>query len=190
MDFLTKAMGGKNIGASIRRLEDIEEAVRHPNISAIFLLGGDINYLPTLSKRVQAANKVLLVHIDLMEGIGKDRAGIHLLKRMGVQGIVTTKSNLVKFAKDEGLWVVQRLFIVDSESLKTAIRVAGNVKPSAVEILPATVPQYVINEMKKGLGIPILGGGLLKTEEDVREGLDKGIDAISTSRRHLWNINF
>lgn len=190
MGFLEKIMVGKKIGGAIRRTEDLEEAVRHPNISTIFLLGGDINVLPAMVKKVRNVNKVLLVHIDLLEGVGKDRAGIHLLKRMGVPGVVTTKSKLVRFAIDEQLWVVQRLFIVDSESVKTATRIAGNVKPSAVEILPATVPRYVVSEMKKALGIPVLGGGLLKTEADVKEALDKKIDAISTSLRHLWDIKY
>lgn len=113
--------------------------------------------------------------MDLMEGIGKDRAGIRLLSRMGVPGIVTTKSNLVKYAREEGICAIQRLFIVDSESLKTAIRVAGSVRPTAVEILPATVPRFVIDEMKRALGLPVLGGGLLKTEEDVRKALASGI---------------
>jgi len=190
MELLKKLIAGKKIGAAIRRAEDLEEAVRHPNISSIFLLGGDINLLPAMVKKVRAADKVLLVDIDLLEGIGKDRAGVCLLTRMGVPGIVTTKSNLVKYAKDEGIMVVQRLFMVDSESLKTAIRVAGNVRPIAVEILPATVPQFVIEDLKKALGLPVLGGGLLKTEADVKEALSKGIDAISTSLRHLWNIKF
>ncbi|AQS58861.1 glycerol-3-phosphate responsive antiterminator [Desulforamulus ferrireducens] len=188
MDFQTKVLAGGKIGAAIRRLEDIEEAIRHPKIKTIFLLNGDINKLPSIVNRVNKAGKIILVHIDLIEGIGKDAAGVHLLKRMGVAGIVTTKSNLVKFAKEEGLFVIQRLFIVDSESVKTGIRVASNIKPSAVEVLPATVPAYVVSEIKKALNIPILGGGLLKTRKDVEEALAKGIDFVSTSRRDLWEI--
>lgn len=95
--FLSKVMAGKKIGAAIRRVEDLEEAVRHPNINTIFLLGGDINYLPSIIKRVASSNKILLVHVDLVEGIGKDRAGIRLLKRLGLKGIVTTKANLVRY---------------------------------------------------------------------------------------------
>ena len=162
MDFMKRIMAGKKVGASIRRLEDIEEAVRHPNISTIFLLGGDINYLPSVVKKVGSAGKILLVHVDLLEGMGKDRAGVRLITRMGVPGIVTTKSNLVKFARTEGICAIQRLFIMDSESIKTAIRMAGSVRPDAVEILPATVPSYVIAGMKEKLGLPVLGGGLLK----------------------------
>lgn len=189
MDFLSRVLENKKIGATIRRIADLEEVLSYDNIHAIFLLDGDINMLPMMLKKTTAAKKELLVHMDLLEGIGKDKAGIHLLARMGVSGVVTTKSNLVKYAKEEGLWVIQRLFIVDSESLKTGIKVAGNVKPNAIEILPATVPKYVIDDMKQSLGIPVLGGGLLKSEDDVKEALGKGIDAVSTSLRKLWKMN-
>ena len=189
MDFMASIMGGTKIGAAIRRVEDLEEAVRHPGIKTIFLLGGDINYLPGLVKKITGAGKVILVHVDLMDGIGKDRAGIRLIARMGVSGIVTTKSSLVKHARNESICAIQRLFIMDSESIKTAIRVAGSVMPAAVEILPATVPKYVIDEMKKALGLPVLGGGLLRTQSDVREALAKGMDAVSSSLRELWNIS-
>ncbi|GAB6159277.1 glycerol-3-phosphate responsive antiterminator [Desulfotomaculum varum] len=188
MESLIRMLLNKPVAAAVRRLEDMEEVLRHPNINAIFLLGGDINYLPPVVKRVRMTNKILFIHIDLLEGIGKDRAGTCLLKRMGVQGIVTTKGNLAKIAKEEGLCVIQRVFIVDSESVKTAIKVADSIKPHAVEILPATIPSYIIGDMKKALGLPVLGGGLLKTEQDLREALDKGFDAISTSLRFLWNI--
>ncbi len=190
MNFLEQVMKGKKIGATIRRVEDLEEGLCHPKVATIFLLSADINFLPSIIKRVNTANKVLLVHVDLLEGIGKDRAGMHLLARMGVVGVVTTKSNMVKLAHDEGMVVVQRLFIVDSESVKTGIKVASSVKPDAVEVLPATIPKYVIQDMKKVLGLPVLGGGLLKTEDDVKLALSKGIDAISTSLRGLWNLNF
>ena len=190
MDFLKNVMLEKKVGATIRRVEDLNEAMHHPNIGTIFLLGANINVLPSIVKKVHAINKVLMVHLDMLEGVGKDRAGIHLLARMGLRGLVTTKPNLVKFACEEGLVVIQRLFILDSESVKTGIKMASAVKPNAVEILPATVPQFVIQDIKDALGIPVLGGGLLRTKEDVRLALSKGIDAVSTSLRHLWDMNF
>lgn len=190
MDFLKTVMLEKKVGATIRRVEDLNEAIHHPNIGTIFLLGADINFLPSIIKKTHAANKVLLAHLDLLEGAGKDKAGIHLLARMGLRGLVTTKPNLVKVAREEGLVVIQRLFILDSESVKTGIKMASAIKPNAVEILPATIPQFVIKEMKDALGIPVLGGGLLRTEEDVRIAFSKGIDAVSTSLRHLWDMDF
>jgi len=67
--------------------------MHHPNIGTIFLLGTNINVLPSIVKKVHAINKVLMVHLDMLEGVGKDRAGIHLLARMGLRGLVTTKPN-------------------------------------------------------------------------------------------------
>ncbi len=190
MNFLKTVMLEKKVGATIRRVEDLNEAINHPNIGAIFLLGADINLLPSIVKRVHNDKKFLLVHLDMLDGIGKDRAGIHLLARMGLRGLVTTKPTLVKFAKEEGMVVVQRLFVLDSESVKTGIKMASDVKPHAVEILPATVPSFVIDDIKEAMDIPVLGGGLLKTEEDERIALSKGIDAVSTSLRHLWDVDF
>ncbi|AEG16838.1 glycerol-3-phosphate responsive antiterminator, GlpP [Desulfofundulus kuznetsovii DSM 6115] len=189
MEKSCKLFGNKRVVAAIRRMDDLPEALYHPNIETIIILGGDINYLSGMIKKARAAGKTFLVHLDLLEGIGKDRAGVHLLARMNLDGIITTKSNLVKCALDEGMLAVQRFFMVDSESLKTAIKVAQNVTPHAVEILPATVPAYVVEELKNALGVPVMAGGLLKTEEDVREALSKGIMAISTSLRKLWNIS-
>ncbi|MGB9804862.1 glycerol-3-phosphate responsive antiterminator [Desulfofundulus sp.] len=183
-----KLFGGKKVIAAIRRMEDLPEALHHPNIETIILLGGDLNYLSSMIKKARAAGKTFLVHLDLLEGIGKDRAGVHLLARMNLDGIITTKSNLVKCALDEGMLAIQRFFMVDSESLKTAIKVAKNITPHAVEILPATVPAYVVEELKNALGVPVLAGGLLKNENDVREALSKGIVAISTSLRRLWDV--
>nr|WP_027363958.1 glycerol-3-phosphate responsive antiterminator [Desulfotruncus alcoholivorax] len=189
MPHMKELLLSRKIAACIRNWEDLTEALAHKNIETIFVLSGDINYLPNLIKKAQEAGKLLLVHLDLFEGIGKDRAGLHFLTRLGVRGIATTKSHLAKISREEGLLTVQRVFIMDSESLKTAIKVASQVQPHVIEVLPSTVPGYVIRELQESLRIPILAGGLVKTEEDVREALGKGISAISTSRRDLWNLD-
>ncbi|RYD07003.1 hypothetical protein N752_01540 [Desulforamulus aquiferis] len=71
------------------------------------------------------------------------------MARLGLTGIVTTKSNLIKFGRAEGMITVQRIFVVDSESLKTAIKVAKQIRPHAIEVLPSTIPAYVIQELQQ-----------------------------------------
>ena len=71
--------------------------------------------------------------------------------------------------------VIQRLFLVDSESVKTGINMLKGFKPDMMEILPASAPARVIEEIKKNAGLPILGGGLVQTAEDVRNALKNGI---------------
>jgi len=179
---------GWKIGAAIRRNDDLAEALKNEHIRTIFLLNGNIATLPALIRRIKAVDRYSLVHLDLMEGVGRDQAGVNYLARLGVDGVISTRPELVRLGQKEKLVTVQRIFMLDSEALKTSIRTALAVKPDAVEILPATVPAYVVANLREALRLPVLAGGLLVTEEDVRAVLKTGVDMISTSRKNLWGV--
>jgi glycerol uptake operon antiterminator len=171
-----------------RTEEDYLFAVRHTSAPSIILLCGDINSLPELLAEAKKFQKRILIHIDLLEGVGKDKAGIKLLAKMGADGLITTKPHLCKMAHDTGLLVIQRLFIMDSEALRTGLRLLEKVKPDAVEVLPACLPELVVRQMIQSAGIPVLAGGLVTTRSDVANALHNGICAVSTSRRDLWAL--
>lgn len=158
------------------------------NCPSVILLFGDINTLPSLLAEANKHGKRLLIHLDLMEGVGKDKAGIKLLTRIGVNSLITTKSHLAKFARDQGLFIIQRLFLMDSEALKHGINLLRGFTPDVVEVLPATVPASAVRQLSETTGVPILGGGLVFTEDDVKQALANGICAVSTSRRELWQM--
>ncbi|MDA8228730.1 MAG: glycerol-3-phosphate responsive antiterminator [Desulfitobacterium hafniense] len=188
MDF-KKLLSKSRIVPAIKRLDDLPEVLKIPWFSVVVILGGDINTLEeVLSIRNKFPEKAFLIHIDLVEGIGKDEAGVRFLKKIGLQGIVSVKSQLLQYAKSHQMLTVQRLFIVDSEALQTGLKVIKKVTPDAIEVLPATVPKFVIDEFQKVTDLSIIGGGLLKTEEDVRATLANGAAAVTTSRRILWNL--
>ncbi|HWQ62348.1 MAG TPA: glycerol-3-phosphate responsive antiterminator [Negativicutes bacterium] len=168
-----------------RSVEDFEAAVL-TNSPAIIVLFGDINELPRLVRRGQECKKHLIVHLDLFEGIGKDRSGVRFLARTGMPALITIKPQLGKIARDEGLVVIQRLFLMDSESLRTGINMLKGFKPDAVEILPALVPGEIVHEIIREIDIPVLAGGLIRTADDVAFALRNGVYAVSTSRRGLW----
>ena len=68
-----------------------QEALTSP-AEVIFLLGGS---LITVGQRINAAHeagKYIFIHIDLAEGIGKDRAGIQYLSQAGADGILSTRA--------------------------------------------------------------------------------------------------
>jgi len=173
---------------SVRSIEDFNFALSETIAPSLFLLFGDINLLPKLLSRAEQHKKRLLVHIDLLEGVGKDKAGIKYLDRQGVTALVTTKPHLVKMAREEGLLVVQRLFLIDSEALRTGIKLLREHKPDAVEILPAAVPRAAIQEIVRAAAIPVFAGGLVTTREDVLQALKAGACAVSTSKRALWSL--
>jgi glycerol uptake operon antiterminator len=175
--------------ASFRRIEDAEEIIKHKNIKTIFVLNINIFELKKFVQHSQKNQKNIFVHIDLVDGLGKDAVGIkYLAQAGGIDGVITTKTSLVKAAKEEGLITVQRFFMVDSEAVKTGIKMAKQSKPDAIEILPAFLPKYYVDQIISELGVPVIAGGLARTKEDVQQVLAQGFRAITTSRRNLWDL--
>ncbi|MDT8901638.1 glycerol-3-phosphate responsive antiterminator [Anaeroselena agilis] len=184
-DIIAKLCPGPVVPAA-RTPADLTHALAHTSAPAVILLFGDINTLPGLLAEAKRHGKRLIVHLDLLDGVGKDRAGVKCLARLGVAALITTKQQLVKTARDEGMIVVQRLFIMDTEALRTAVKVVNHAKPDAVEILPASVPGWVFTEITRQTGLPLLAGGLAATRADIDSALAGGAAAVSTSNRDLW----
>jgi hypothetical protein len=98
-------------------------------VSVIFYMSAN---LLTIRQRVQQAHqagKYIMIHLDLAEGIGKDRTGIRFLAGCGVDGILSTKGQLIRFAREQQLFTVQRFFAVDSSGSVTAssLRLKGTI---------------------------------------------------------------
>ena len=105
--------GNRKVAAAVRTKEDFDIALLS-RVDVIFLLYSSILTMKAYVEKCHKAGKIIFIHMDFAEGIGKDRAGLELLKRMGVDGILTTKTNMIRPAKDLGLITVQRFFIVYS----------------------------------------------------------------------------
>jgi len=185
---LIEKLKKKPVIAGIRDLEDIPEALEK-GVTVIFLLRGDIFDLIRTREKVKSPGVLLFSHIDLMKGIARDEAGIRFLsQKICIDGIISTHVNLIRFAKKERLITVQRIFVLDSEALKTGVKVVHDCKPDAVEMLPGIIlPSLKSNISHLNLP-PIIAGGLIKTETDVKKVLELGALAVSTSRKELWRI--
>lgn len=143
--------------------------------------------LSTVAEKVSAAhneNKLVFIHIDLAEGIGKDREGIEFLKTIGADGIISTKSQLVRIAKEMGLFTVQRFFALDSKGLDGVGEMILGTSPDMIEIMPGVLGK-VIKRFSKGSS-PVIAGGLIETKAEVTEALSFGAIAVSTGKRELW----
>ena len=88
---------------------------------------------------VAAALKGFVVHVDLVSGIGKDRAGIQYLHQIGVDAIITSRSQLVAAGHAEGVVTIQRLLLVDDSALETGVRTIARAAPDIVEVLPGII---------------------------------------------------
>ena len=181
-----KFLGDGHIIPAPRNYEDYKYALEHSESLSVILLFGDINVLPELLAQAREHKKRLLVHLDLLSGIGKDKAGVTFLARMGIEAVITTKAQLGKFAHELGMIVIHRLFLMDSQAVKTGVNLLQGYKPDGLELLPASVPASVVSELANVTGLPILGGGLMHTKEDIEQAIANGLKAVSASRRELW----
>lgn len=184
---LSRLYNGPVIPAA-RTYNDFKAALLVADAPSIIVLCGDINSLPEMISQAGQQHKRLLLHLDLVGGIGKDKAGVQYLARLGLSGVITTKPHLGKLARDEGMLVIQRLFLVDSEAMRSGLNLVKTFKPDALEILPASVPARAVAKISAETGLPILAGGLIATAADVAEAIAKGICAVSTSRQQLWQL--
>lgn len=177
--------GNRRVCAAVRIKEDFELAL-NSKVDVIFLLYSSILTIESYINKAHKAGKKIFIHMDFAEGIGKDRAGLEFLKKMGVNGILTTRTNLIRPAKDMGLITIQRFFIVDSHSVDTAVESIRIAKPDVVEIMPGVVSKK-IKEFAQKVSTDILAGGLVEFKEDVDAAIAAGATAVSTADVELWN---
>ncbi len=131
----------------------------------------------------------ILVHIDLVAGLEANEAGLELLADMGnIDGIVTVHHQLTKAAKRLGLLSIVRMFLSDSRALERGLLVAEKSRADVIEILPAAAAVKVAYELRS-CSIPHISGGLCRTEDDIREALDCGSLAVTSTRPELWKMN-
>lgn len=171
--------------AAIKDNEDVE-CVINTDVKVIFMLFGSILTIKETVSKLKEAGKKVYVHIDLVDGLGRDEEAVKFLKGVGVDGIITTKPTLIKAIKNEGIVAIQRLFMLDSRSLETGIKSIIEERPDAVEIMPGLASK-VISIIHKKIKIPVIVGGLICDKTDIINALSNGAIAISTSKKELWN---
>lgn len=171
---------------AVRGVEDAREALSRPG-AAVLVFKGTIFTLREIL-RLCGSDRPVLVHVDLLEGIGRDEAGIQFLGVLGVRGITSTRGHLVRLATRSGLIAVQRFFAVDSDALATGIAAVREAAPHAVEVLPGPMVPYLMPSLVRDLGLPIIGAGLITHGEQARSILRAGAVGISASRKDLWGL--
>lgn len=173
--------------AGIKSADELHEALASP-ATVIFLLGGNICELTALIEQVRQHNKKLLVHIDLLEGIGKDYFALkHLKDAISPDGIITTRTSMVRYANECGIFVIQRIFMLDSKSFEAGVKSVKQLHPNAVEIMPGILPG-IIEQMTRVASVPIIAGGLVQTKHEAIECLRAGASGVSTTSKTLWYL--
>lgn len=165
--------------------DSLQSALNSP-VQIIFHLGVDLMSVADVITQVHNAGKYIFIHLDLAEGIGKDRAGVRYLAQCGADGIISTKAQLIRYAKEQGLITVQRFFTLDSKGIDSIDEMLRNTNPHLMEIMPGVISK-TIRRFSAG-SIPVIAGGLIQTKTEVTGALGCGAAAVSTGSAELWFI--
>ena len=162
------------------------QAALHSPAEVLFYLSP---HLSTISERVSQAHqagKLIFVHLDMAEGIGKDKEGVQFLAQCGVDGIISTRAQIIRFAKELNLLTVQRFFLLDSQGLDSIQEMLKTSHPHFIELMPGVIPK-VIRRFASG-PIPVIAGGLIEEKAEITASLGGGAVAVSTGREELWYL--
>ncbi len=173
--------------AAVKDDEGLEIALSS-DCAIVFVLYGDLMSIDGIVQRIKAQDKVAMVHLDLITGLGTKEVSVeYLAGKVAADGIISTKPALIKKARELGLYTVLRLFILDSMSLANLAKQCEIARPDCVEILPGVMPKVIkrIHEQEK---IPMIAGGLIADKEDILAALNAGARAISTTKSELWFV--
>lgn len=182
----SEVLSDNPIIAAVKNFEELNIAI-NSNIEVIFVLFGDILNVKEISEIINDKNKIGIVHVDLIDGLNQKEAAIkYLRKETKFKGIISTKSQAIKLAKENGFIAIQRSFVFDTISLKNVKNhLISNI--DAIEILPGLIPK-VIDKVSKSTNKPIICGGLIETKDEVMMALRSGATSVSTTKREIWDM--
>ena len=180
--------GDSPVIASVNSPESFETALLAPT-RTLYILTGNPLTLPTLLKRARDCGKLCLVNMDFLDGLARDRFAVEFLAASGAAGIVSTRFESLKAARNLGLVTVQRTFAIDTAAVTASKKSLTQFFPNAIEVLPAMVAPRVGKELREAHpNLTIIGGGLIESVREIEELLSAGVDAITTSNPRLWLI--
>ncbi|MBM7097554.1 MULTISPECIES: glycerol-3-phosphate responsive antiterminator [Alteribacter] len=170
---------------AIRQLKDFDWLLRSP-YETIILLESHIGQLRSIVTTAKRANKKMFIHADLVHGLKSDDYGADFLcQDIKVDGLISTRKNMVLKAKKQGISAIQRLFLLDSLALEASYKKIELTKPDYIEVLPGVVP-HLIEEITARTQTPVIAGGLIRTKEDAETALKAGAASVTTSNKELW----
>ena len=173
--------------AAVKDKEGLKNSLKS-DCRVVFVLFGTICDIKETVAEIKKCGKIAIVHVDMISGLAAKEIAVDFIKNnTNADGVISTKPQILKRAKELGLITVQRTFVVDSIALSTLKKQLQLFKPDAVEILPGIMPR-ILKVVRGYSKIPLIAGGLLSDKRDCMEALEAGADGISTTTQALWEV--
>lgn len=186
-EFRTLLQGYPVIPA-VRSTTELAEAVRSPS-RVIYLLAAGLSTLDEYVHVLRAADKEVIVNLDLFAGLSRDSQAVAYLASSGCAGIISTHTDVLGAAQSQSLYAVQRTFMIDSDSFNSCMRSLRHFLPDALELLPAPVAPRILPSLRERYSsVATVGGGLIADLQEADYLIRQGLDAVSTGNSALWRV--
>lgn len=154
----------------------------------VFVLYGTVVDIPGTVEQIKAAGKAAVVHLDLVDGLSAREVAVDFLaSNTRADGVISTKTGLVRRARELGLVGIRRFFLLDSMALETMRAQLAQNPADLMEVLPGTMPK-VLARVAGLAPLPFIAGGLIADKEDMVSALSAGALAVSTTNPSLWEL--
>ncbi len=177
--------------AAIKEPKSIEKAIKYKDhISAVILMTGTILNVKQYVDVLQSEGLPVILHVEKIGGLQVDQHGMDIIvDYVKPFAIVTTKSSIIKRAKSKGMFVIQRVFLIDTEVYDHLLNSLEHLQSDIIEIMPSRAPDF-LEKLSEVSPVPVITGGLLTTAEHAKEALERGAAAVTTSNTKLWKLDF
>ncbi|WP_154306690.1 glycerol-3-phosphate responsive antiterminator [Metabacillus lacus] len=170
---------------AIRNMKQFDHFLRSSYTYGV-LLETQLAQLRSLVREAGKHEKKLLIHVDLIQGLKHDEyAAEYLCQEIRPAGLISTRSNVIIKAKKKKLYAIQRMFLLDNSAFEKSLELIERHKPDYIEVLPGIAPGLV-KLVKERTNIPVFAGGFITTATEVKQALEAGAAAVTTSDTKLW----
>ena len=173
--------------AAIKDESGLEQCLQS-ECQIIFILYGTICNIGEIVSHIHTSGKFAVIHLDLIDGLSPREISVDFIRRnTEADGIISTRPNIIRYARQAGLLAIQRFFIIDSRALETTLRQLKTSPPDIVEILPGVMPR-IIQLIRRESEIPVIASGLVLDKKDITDALQAGAEGISSTTQSTWSM--
>ncbi|MFB1081026.1 glycerol-3-phosphate responsive antiterminator [Jeotgalibacillus sp. JSM ZJ347] len=177
--------GDQKILPAVHSMKDFDKMLKYSFEYGVFL-DLHVGMVKSVFDYANSKNKKMFLHMDLIQGLANDEfAAEYICQTVKPYGIISTRKNVVKRARELNVKAIQRTFVIDSNAYRRSVELIKQSDPDYIELLPGVVPK-MIERIRKETGKPIIAGGLIDHPEEVDAALKAGASAITTSSKELW----
>lgn len=164
------------------------QALDHTPAKIVLLRHCNLFDFSSLLESAHRQGFAVWVHIDHIDGINTDEAGIqYIAEYFHIQGVISHHPKTLALSKSFGLETMQRIYAVDSTGLETALESIDLDHVDILNICPALVIPHIATFLKRTLPLPFIGSGLISTQEQIRTVLQAGAAGVTVLQSELWS---